>query len=95
VLIAVLNIFRVYYNWLEARQYIAKRVPGTDQLIQLAERTVRRPVHRTPALRLGVQREDYDRHGKLIMRPCIDISPLALLGNAGLGGRTARLTGAS
>ena len=83
VLIAVLNIFRVYYNWFEARQYIApwledaeespepdmvlKRVPGTDLVVPMAKRQTRRPVHRTPAMRHGIQKVEYDRHGALVM----------------------------
>lgn len=83
VLIAVLNIFRVYYNWFEARQYVTpwldmaeegqepemttRRIPGTDRVVQMIKKQVRRPVYRTPAMRLGIQREEYDRHGALIM----------------------------
>lgn len=83
VLIAVLNIFRVYYNWFEARQYVApwlesadappgpemttRRIPGTDRVVRMAKRQVRKPVHRTPAMRLGIQRIEQDRHGALVM----------------------------
>jgi hypothetical protein len=84
VLIAFLNIFRVHYNWFEARQYVAPwtegaeieevaptlataRVPGSDKRIVVEKRRARKPVHRTPAMRHGIQKEERDEKGKLIM----------------------------
>ena len=84
VLIALLNIFRVHYNWFEARQYVAPwtesaeletvspsfsttRIPGSTKTIVVEKRRSRKPVHRTPAMRHGIQEERYDRKGKLIM----------------------------
>lgn len=84
VLIAVLNIFRVYYNWFEPRHYvapwlkdggavegpsgeIAKRVPGTEKVIPFARRGARRPIMRTPAMRLGIQTAKHDANGRLVV----------------------------
>jgi hypothetical protein len=84
VLIAFLNIFRVHYNWFEARQYVAPwtesveleevaprlattRVPGSDKKIVVEKRRAKKPIHRTPAMRHGIQEEERDRKGKLIM----------------------------
>ena len=84
VLIAVLNIFRVYYNWFEPRQYvapwlenggategpsgeIAKRIPGTDKVIAMTRRGTRKPIMRTPAMRLGIQPVKHDANGRLVV----------------------------
>jgi hypothetical protein len=69
-LIALLNIFRVHYNWFEPRPYVTAgvselgtvevergttvvRIPGTDELIEVETKAERRPIKRTPAMRLG------------------------------------------
>ncbi|WP_333834289.1 hypothetical protein [Rubrimonas sp.] len=72
VLIAVLNIFRVYYNWFEARPCVGGRsgkadtedvdagttmlrIPGSDIVAPITKRRSRRPIRRTPAMRMGIQ----------------------------------------
>lgn len=84
VLIAMLNIFRVYYNWFEARPYVggrsgkpeteavksgmtAMRIPGSDVVVPIARRRSRRPIRRTPAMRMGIQEERHDKNGNLVM----------------------------
>lgn len=84
VLIAMLNIFRVYFNWFEARPYVRGqsdlaetettkpgvtmlRIPGSETVVPVAKRQSRRPILRTPAMRLGIQEERYDKSGNLIM----------------------------
>lgn len=84
VLIALLNIFRVHYNWFEPRQYVAPwtegagtadvkpslttvRIPGSNEEIQVEKRRTRKPVHKTPAMRHGMQKERHDAKGRLMM----------------------------
>jgi hypothetical protein len=84
VLIALVTIFRVYYNWFEPRPYVAswsgtketketepgvvmKRVPGTDTMVPLKKRRSRQPIKRTPAMRLGIQKETRDENNELII----------------------------
>lgn len=70
VLIALLNVFRVYFNWFEPRPYVTQgaselgteevvrgttsvRIPGTTEFVELQTKAERRPIKRTPAMRLG------------------------------------------
>lgn len=72
VLIALLNVFRIYYNWFEPRPYVtagaseigtekvaggttSTRIPGTDEFVDIETKAERRPIKRTPAMRLGAQ----------------------------------------
>lgn len=74
VLVAMLNIYRVYYNWFEPRQYVGPgsagsgtksvemglssvRVPGSSEVVQVPKRRTTNPVMRTPAMRLGADRQ--------------------------------------
>lgn len=70
VLIALLNIFRVHYNFFEARPYAQAgekqktkgkeykaKIPGTNEYIYVQRRIKKRPVLRTPAMRAGIYRK--------------------------------------
>lgn len=77
ILIALLNIFRVHYNFFEPRQYVSPlnkhleteyvetslikmKVPGTQETVSVPKRRRLAPVHRTPAMRAGIQHTQRD-----------------------------------
>jgi hypothetical protein len=62
VLVAILNIFRIQYNFFEPRTYVAPydpstaqvRIPGRDQRVTVYKRRRHKPRRLTPAMRHGI-----------------------------------------
>ncbi|MFC3616109.1 hypothetical protein ACFORG_20380 [Lutimaribacter marinistellae] len=85
VLFAFLNIYRVYYNWFEARPYASHEAkedanpamggsrtikrPGSDDTIEVPQRRKKTPALDTPAMRLGADTRKTTRTTQRPMDP--------------------------
>ena len=47
--------------------FATRRVPGSDRTVLVRKRRTRAPKKRTPAMRLGLQEERWDKEGELVM----------------------------